>query len=127
MMMVLDIFKDKMHSVDSEDDLQAETMGFMESLANLGQSHLTELRILKIRADCGFRPDPSKHSWYGASVPSFTVYPGDLGSVDGTGWRNNTWKVREVFSGTNTEVSISCIFLLDAISSDMCSDNLPQE
>jgi len=67
-----------------------ERQNFLESLSKLGQSELTELRVLKLGADLelgpGIRWSSSYHPpfhYYSGRQPNFTVHHGDIGLVNG--------------------------------------------
>ncbi|KAF8597402.1 hypothetical protein BDV93DRAFT_610416 [Ceratobasidium sp. AG-I] len=50
-----------------------------DALMNLGRSDLTELRLLKILADCRFHPPHSSNIWSENVFPPFTLCAGDIG------------------------------------------------
>ncbi|KAF8602090.1 hypothetical protein BDV93DRAFT_557861 [Ceratobasidium sp. AG-I] len=78
---------------------------FIGALMNLGRSHLTELRLLKILADCALRPFGTPNNWRGCALPPFTVRAGDLGFIEDAGKENTEWKVLNLSSDTDENVN----------------------
>lgn len=99
-----EIFQSEIDTGSLDKDFRSELiLKYIESLANLGQSHPTELQLLKIAADCGFDSGHSDFYWYDTAVPPFTLSPGDLGSTHYNGYWKKRWQVLEVFSDNGAE------------------------
>lgn len=77
---------------------------FLDSLANLGRSPITELRLLEIAKYCGFDPFESDHFWYNSAAPPFTLCAGDLVRVVHEN-EEEAWEVLEACSDTGAKVS----------------------
>lgn len=99
--------KERQNEYDGDQPLAGRTLQLLKCLENLGRSHITELRLLKIVADCRFNLLESRRTWHGNCVPSFTICTGDLGVDAGTKYRREPWVVLEPCSDTPIEVSIS--------------------
>lgn len=87
-----------------------------DSLTSLGQSHLTELQLLKLLVDCEFNPLEIHHYWHSTTVPPFTVCDGDIGYILGKENEGEKWETLEACSDTKTEVSMNCTLLLYLIT-----------
>lgn len=83
---------------------------FLDSLANLGRSPITELRLLEIAKYCGFDPFESDHFWYNSAAPPFTLCAGDLVRVVHEN-EEEAWEVLEACSDTGAKACVTCLLV----------------
>ncbi|KAF8602077.1 hypothetical protein BDV93DRAFT_509542 [Ceratobasidium sp. AG-I] len=82
------------------------TSRLTEALMSLGQSDLTELRLLKVLADYMIEPFGLTHCWPGFRLLPFTVRTGYLGIIeDRVSW-DGEWQVLEASDGADETVSL---------------------
>lgn len=106
--LVLRIYCQSIEDRNNGDHTQAGRIRkFLKSLTSLGHSHLTELRLLEIAANCRFDQYESHHTWCDSIFPPFKLCVGDLGFVVRAADGEEAWKVLEASSDNDGEVSFS--------------------
>lgn len=108
MNMILRLYYNAVDWSQRGDHIKAERAAkLLDSLAVLGQSHLTDLQLLRIAADCGFTPFHSLDHWRSSTTPPFTVFRDDIGCVVGETYGNKEWDVLERCNNAFSDTYVS--------------------
>ncbi|KAF8602074.1 hypothetical protein BDV93DRAFT_584137 [Ceratobasidium sp. AG-I] len=90
----LGLYNEEFHRSEDYDPVK-RTSRVVEALMSLGQSHLTELRLLKVLADYMVEPFSSVNFWSSFALPPSMVRSGDIGCVKDLDVGNSEWQVLE--------------------------------